>query len=362
MMKLYAAVFLASASIISTDAFSPPTHHNSPSAKVVSSSPHTSISTITRPPSRCSTTLSAAASVASSSNNDPSTTTDDSTKTLTKQQKRLQQIRKEGGPLSFNTKYGALNPYAIYYGLVSIGLGLVWFVALMLNSLLYKITWNRVDKKRRIPVFLGHVWGTLLMLFTGCFPKIENGGIIKEFHKSGRKAMFVSNHNSWMDIPFLGHTIGWHNYKFIAKKELEKVPILGTAIKTAQNVLVDRTNRRSQLLTLKQGMKWLKDGVNLCTFPEGTRSRSGRLMPFKNGAFKMAHKANAPVFPISICRAADVMPSYWMFPHRPARGVCKVVVHEPVESEGRTEAELALAVREAIVSGLPEEQRPLLSS
>jgi len=200
------------------------------------------------------------------------------------------------------------------------------------------------------------------MLFTGCFPKIENGGIIKEFHKSGRKAMFVSNHNSWMDIPFLGHTIGWHNYKFIAKKELEKVPILGTAIKTAQNVLVDRTNRRSQLLTLKQGMKWLKDGVNLCTFPEGTRSRSGRLMPFKNGAFKMAHKANAPVFPISICRAADVMPSYWMFPHRPARGVCKVVVHEPVESEGRTEAELALAVREAIVSGLPEEQRPLLSS
>ena len=57
---------------------------------------------------------------------------------------------------------------------------------------------------------------------------------------SGRKAMFVANHNSWMDIPFLGHTIGWHNYKFVAKKELEKVPILGKAIKVAKNVLVDR--------------------------------------------------------------------------------------------------------------------------
>lgn len=200
------------------------------------------------------------------------------------------------------------------------------------------------------------------MLFTGCFPKIENKSIIKEFHKSGRKAMFVSNHNSWMDIPFLGHTIGWHNYKFIAKKELEKVPILGTAIKTAQNVLVDRSNRRSQLLTLKQGMKWLKDGVNLCTFPEGTRSRTGHLMPFKNGAFKMAHKANAPVFPISICGAASVMPSYWMFPCRPSLGACKVVVHEPVESEGITEAELAEKVRESIVEGLPEEQRPLALS
>ena len=69
--------------------------------------------------------------------------------------------------------------------------------------------------------------------------------------------MFVSNHNSWMDIPFLGHAIGWHNYKFIAKKELEKVPILGKAIKCGKNVLVDRTNRKSQLMTLKQGIKWL---------------------------------------------------------------------------------------------------------
>lgn len=48
---------------------------------------------------------------------------------------------------------------------------------------MYKLTLNKVDKKRRLPVFLGHVWGTLLMLFTGCFPTIENGEIIEEFHK-----------------------------------------------------------------------------------------------------------------------------------------------------------------------------------
>ena len=82
-------------------------------------------------------------------------------------------------------------------------------------------------------------------------------------------------------------------------------------------------------------------------------------MPFKNGAFKMAHKAGAPVIPISICNAADVMPSYWMFPFRPAAGVCKVVIHEPVESVGKTEEELAEAVRESIILGLPREQRPL---
>ena len=76
--------------------------------------------------------------------------------------------------------------------------------------------------------------------------------------------MFVSNHNSWMDIPFLGHAIGWVNYKFVAKKELEKVPILGKAIVTGGNVLVDRSNRKSQLMTLKQGMKWLDVSSNLC--------------------------------------------------------------------------------------------------
>ncbi len=83
-------------------------------------------------------------------------------------------------------------------------------------------------------------------------------------------------------------------------------------------------------------------------------------MPFKNGAFKMAHKAGAPVIPISICGAANIMPSYWMFPHRPAGvGGCTVIVHEPVESKGKTEEELATAVRESIIAGLPEEQRPL---
>jgi len=171
--------------------------------------------------------------------------------------------------------------------------------------------------------------------------------------------MFVANHNSWMDIPFLGVVIGWRNYKIIAKKELSRVPILGKAIEVAGNVMVDRTDRRSQLSTLKQGMQYLKDGVHLCTFPEGTRTRTNRLTKFKNGAFKMAHKVGAPVVPISIVGAAKVHPCHWMFPMRPARGVAKVVVHEPVASEDVTEQALADAVRKSMISALPAEQLPL---
>ena len=171
--------------------------------------------------------------------------------------------------------------------------------------------------------------------------------------------MFVANHNSWMDIPFLGATIGWRNYKLISKKELGRVPILGKAIKVGGHIMIDRSDRRSQIRTLKQGIQYLKDGVHLCTFPEGTRSRTGRLLPFKNGAFKMAYKAGAPIIPISIVGASNSMPSHWMFPYRPSRNVSHVKIHPPIESVGKTEDELAAQVRAAIISGLPEEQRPL---
>jgi 1-acyl-sn-glycerol-3-phosphate acyltransferase len=90
------------------------------------------------------------------------------------------------------------------------------------------------------------------------YPEIENLEILEKFYKTGQPAMFVANHNSWMDIPFLGATIGWRNYKMISKKELGRVPILGTAIKVAGNIMVDRTDRRSQIKTLKQGINYLK--------------------------------------------------------------------------------------------------------
>lgn len=96
----------------------------------------------------------------------------------------------------------------------------------------------------------------------------------------------------------------------------------------------------------------------LCTYPEGTRSKSGRLGKFKNGSFKMAHKTGSPVIPLSIVGAGAVMPYYWMFPMR-STNVCKVVVHEPIPSDDKTEDELAEAVRQAIISGLPMDQRPL---
>jgi 1-acyl-sn-glycerol-3-phosphate acyltransferase len=73
----------------------------------------------------------------------------------------------------------------------------------------------------------------------------------------------------------------------------------------------------------------------------------------------MAYKAGAPIVPISIINSQKVMPTGWMFSMKPARGTARVVIHEPIESKGKTEEELAQAVRESMIEGLPEDQRPL---
>lgn len=73
----------------------------------------------------------------------------------------------------------------------------------------------------------------------------------------------------------------------------------------------------------------------------------------------MAFKAGAPVIPISIVHSNKVMPHGWMFAMRPSRNIAKVVVHEPIESVGKTEEELAESVQNSLIAGLPEDQRPL---
>ena len=90
----------------------------------------------------------------------------------------------QGGRLSFSTKYGALNPFAIYYGLVAIILGIPWFAALTACQFLYFITGGRrVDKMRRLPIFFSHLWGVILGKLTNTIPKFEGREILDTFYK-----------------------------------------------------------------------------------------------------------------------------------------------------------------------------------
>jgi 1-acyl-sn-glycerol-3-phosphate acyltransferase len=125
------------------------------------------------------------------------------------------------------------------------------------------------------------------------------------------------------------------------------------------HILIDREDRRSQLKTFKDGIGWLQKGVPIMAFPEGKRSPDGRLMDFKGGIFSMAVKTKVPIIPITIGHASAIMPGNSLFPVQAGAGKLHVHVHEAIDTEGKSDAELVQLVRDAFLSTIPFSQHPL---
>mmetsp|Transcript_17717 Transcript_17717/g.24996 ORF Transcript_17717/g.24996 Transcript_17717/m.24996 type:complete len:394 (-) Transcript_17717:124-1305(-) len=273
-----------------------------------------------------------------------------------------------GPGITFGSSGLKLNIFGMFYGFIAIFLGaFYWWTTTGLMQIFYLLTRNKIDSKRRIPVFIAQLWGKIVMSTTWCNPKVEGRENLQEIVKFNRwkrgkdrkSVMFVANHNSWMDIPYTSKVIGWTNYKIVAKQELLKVPILSRCLTASKHVILDRTNRRSQMETFKKGVSWLQEGVHLVTFPEGTRSRTGRLGPFKKGAFKMAQKVGAPIVPISINYAQKVQPLEYIFPVRPSRCLpVTIYIGKPIETDGKNDDELMAEVWHAISENLVDSQKP----
>lgn len=283
-------------------------------------------------------------------------------------------ITGNGPEITFGKSGIKLSLYGIIYATIGLSLGFVWYIGLVLCELMYKIIppWSGkrkgwFDPNRRIPAFMSHLWAVTVLTITGSFPIIKGRENMKTLYDKEKKlyknAMYVANHTSFMDIYFVAMALGFRsNYKFVAKKELLKLPLLGRAIKVCHHIVLDRTSRRSQLETYKKSVKALKtDGVSVVTFAEGTRSRTGVLGEFKKGAFKMAQSAGVPIVPVSLGYAQDVQPIGYVFPAKPGRfGKRKatIVIGKPVETIGKSDEELLAEVRKTMIENLPESQRP----
>jgi 1-acyl-sn-glycerol-3-phosphate acyltransferase len=126
------------------------------------------------------------------------------------------------------------------------------------------------------------------------------------------------------------------------------------------HILIDREDRRSQLRTFKEAIGWLKKGIPIMAFPEGTRSPDGRLLDFKGGLFSMAKKTNVPIVPISISHAHAIYPGNSLFPVQRGKGKLHVHIHDPIDTTDKTEAELGELVRKSLLSELPFDQHPIV--
>ncbi len=169
-----------------------------------------------------------------------------------------------------------------------------------------------------------------------------------------RPAIFMANHASFVDGPLLC----WQNPRnprVIFKKQLMVIPILGWMMKFVGFVPVDRKGAGGGQAGIARAVRSIRErGDSFLVFPEGTRTRDGRLQPFRRGGFFLAVESGAPIVPVSVRGTWAMMPRGRASVRR---GRITVVYHDPIASGGGTDGIPALMerVRTAIRSGLDEE-------
>jgi 1-acyl-sn-glycerol-3-phosphate acyltransferase len=171
----------------------------------------------------------------------------------------------------------------------------------------------------------------------------------------GQACIFMANHMSNLDPPGLIPRIPGRTAAF-TKREVFKLPIFGYCLKLGEFIPVDRTgNAASAQQSVAAAKRILDKGIHITTFVEGGRSKDGRLMPFKKGAFYLAFESGAPCIPVSVYGTEALMGkgSFAIHP-----GTAHFIFHAPIDPHNfATREELMQAVREAIASGLPERMR-----
>jgi 1-acyl-sn-glycerol-3-phosphate acyltransferase len=171
----------------------------------------------------------------------------------------------------------------------------------------------------------------------------------------GQPRIIVSNHLSWIDIVAIAANLPG-TFHFIGKKELDRIPFFGRAWRAAGHISIDRSNREHAYQGLKRaGEQMRREGSLVVIFAEGTRSRTGRLQPFKRGAFSLAAETGVPIVPTVVQGSFEIMP-----PDKVVIRPRPVLVRflPPLPTVGQSSEELALRVRGVMLDALGENELP----
>ena len=239
--------------------------------------------------------------------------------------------------------------YQVYVWLVFYPLGvLLTFTAGWLTVLVAMI-WSPRAASR----YIASTWGRIMCYITPVWVTVEGA----ENAEPGKTYVVVINHQSQYDI-FVVY--GWLrlDLKWVLKAELRKLPGVGIGCEKAGHIYVDRNNPEQARNSVKNALDRLGDGVGVLFFAEGTRSKDGRLLPFKKGAFRVATSQNLPVLPVTLVGTREIQKakSLQIFP-----GKVRMVIHPPIEAQDGEDnnsiRRLMTQTQSAIASALPEELR-----
>ncbi len=170
-------------------------------------------------------------------------------------------------------------------------------------------------------------------------------------HLQGRSFIMLANHQSFLDIPALLHSVS--PSAFLAKKSLFQIPVFGQFLHYTGSIPVDRENPRANERLPFVMRERLQQGFTFTVFPEGTRSETGALLPFKNGIFRMIKSAPVPILPVTLIDTGRILAKRGLSLHA---GELRIVIHKPImpeEIETMTLEQLRIRVAETIAGPLP---------
>jgi 1-acyl-sn-glycerol-3-phosphate acyltransferase len=206
-------------------------------------------------------------------------------------------------------------------------------------------------------VWIGRRW--VRWILWSCRIRVEVSGM--ENVDSSQPIIFMSNHQSAVDIAAILATVPG-NVRFVAKRELTRIPVFGWALQLGGHIIVDRQNRERAVRSLHRGAIRIRSGTSVIVFPEGTRSPTGSLGAFKSGGFHLAIEAGVPVVPVSVSGSNRITPKHSLKVHP---GLVRVHYGKPIPTDElhiEDRNRLKELVRASILTGFDPELQPMTAS
>jgi len=205
----------------------------------------------------------------------------------------------------------------------------------------------------RVYNWIGRTWTRIVLVISGVRIAVRGK---ENLTVNDGPFVVIFNHQSYVDIPVIVQALPFQ-LRFVAKRELLKVPFFGSTVRKSGHIFIERSNRKDSLKGLREAGNTMRElGVSIVMAPEGTRSTTGDLLPFKKGAFILALEAGFPILPVIIQGTREIMPKGT---YTSLGGTARVTVCKPVPTSDYTYAERGLLLEK--VKDVMEKQLKLTS-